>query len=117
SEVTLSGSAYAPAGPPVRSFVAAFRVGELERAVEVHADRSIAPDGALHEGAPISRMPLRYERARGGEGSWNPAGVPPGARDARGWVSLPNLQPPGAPTDAIEPIGFGPIAPSWPGRR
>lgn len=117
SEVTLSGSAYAPAGLAVRSFVAAFRVGELERAVEVHADRSIAPDGALHEGAPVSRMPLRYERARGGEASWNPAGVPPGARDARGWVSLPNLQPPGAPTDAIEPIGFGPIAPSWPGRR
>lgn len=117
AEVTLIGSAYAPGGSAVRSFVARFRAGEMERAVEVHADRAVGPDGAVHEGAPIARMPLLYERARGGEGTWNPAGIPPGARDARGWALLPNLQAPGASEGAIEPIGFGPIAPSWPGRR
>src|SRR5262245_25677233 len=66
-------------------------------------------------------MPLRYERAAGGPGTSNPAGMrfdaPP---DRYGMVRIPNLQPTGCQVaqrgDRFEPIGFGPIAPQWPGR-
>ncbi|MEZ4293829.1 MAG: DUF2169 domain-containing protein [Polyangiaceae bacterium] len=117
ADITIIGSAYSPGALPQRSFVARFRVGEVERAIEVHADRAIGPDGSLIEGPPIARMPLLYERARGGPQSSNPVGIPPLARDAHGRTLLPNLQDPGAGVESIEPVGFGPVAPSWPGRR
>ena len=66
-------------------------------------------------------MALRYERAAGAE-SANPIGVRADARpNTQGMIALPNLQPPGlsvaARSDVIPPVGFGPIAPTWPGRR
>jgi hypothetical protein len=43
------------------------------------------------------------------------------ARDPHGWRQLPNLQRPGAVVSGIdaviEPVGFGPVAPTWAGRR
>ena len=66
-------------------------------------------------------MPLLYERAAGGPGTSNPAGVRADARaDVFGRVPLPNLQPPGIYVAqrgvAIPPVGFGPIAHRWPDR-
>ena len=118
AEVLLVGQAFAPDHQPVRSLVARLVVGDFEKSVEVLADRFIGPDGSVREGAPFARMPLTYERAAGGPGTTNPVGVARSARDAQGRVVLPNLQRPGAVlgAGAIEPIGFGPLAPTWPER-
>jgi hypothetical protein len=120
-EVMLVGTAVAKRGEPVQSLVVRLVVGEIDKAIEVLAPRSWMPDLTLREGAPWTRTPLRYERAAGGEGSDNPVGVPPNATDANGRSILPQLQRPGQvatePGEVLAPIGFGPIAPTWPARR
>jgi hypothetical protein len=121
ADVFLVGHAYSPHGQPVSSLVARLAVGDVDKAIEVHADRAWTPDGKLHEGVPFTKMALHYERAAGGPETSNPVGVrvdaPP---DMYGMVSIPNLQPPGfcvtRPGEAISPIGFGPIAAMWPAR-
>lgn len=121
ADVVLVGHAFAPRGEPARSVVARLLVGEIDKSIEVHVDRSFTRDGALREGPPFTKMPLRYERAAGGPETSNPVGVRADARDIYGSMALPNLQPPGLfvaePGTFIDPIGFGPIAPSWPQRR
>ncbi len=122
ADVILVGSAFAPRGEPVRSLVARMIVGDLDKAIDVHQDRAWSHEGALHEGARFTSMPLGYERAAGGPESSNPVGVRADARpNTYGMVALPNLQPPGlqisSRTDAIAVVGFGPIAPTWPSRR
>ena len=122
ADVILVGNAYAPRGEPARSLVARMIVGELDKAIEVQHDRAWSHEGALHEGSRFTSMPLAYERAAGGPDTSNPVGVRADARpNTYGMVSLPNLQPPGlqiaARTDVIAPVGFGPIAPTWPTRR
>jgi hypothetical protein len=121
AEVVLVGHAFAPNGQPARAVAAGFTVGTTEKSVEVVCDRYFTHDGALQEGQRFTRMPLVYERAGGGPGSWNPVGVRHGFRDVYGRVLLPNLQPRGmhvrSPDDYIDPIGFGPVAPNWPARR
>jgi hypothetical protein len=120
ADVLLVGSAYAPKGQSVRSLFARLLVGELDKSIEVHLDRTFASDGSLLEGSRFTRMPLGYERAAGGPDTTNPIGVRPDARDGLGRIMLPNLQQPGVaihgPGMAILPVGFGPIAESWPGR-
>ncbi|MDC3979488.1 DUF2169 family type VI secretion system accessory protein [Polyangium jinanense] len=120
-DVTLVGSAFAPQGQPVRSLFARLIVGDLDKSIEVHQDRSFTADGALVEGPRFSRMSLAYERAAGGADSTNPVGVRTDVRDSFGRTKLPNLQPPGllvsSPSTAIAPVGFGPVAPGWPLRR
>lgn len=119
ADVIVVGHAFAPGGRPTRSLVARVAVEGISKAVEVWADRSVGPDGSVYEGAQFARMPLRYERAAGGPGTWNPVGIAPGTRDQYGRVTLPNLQPVGCvPTAATpcEPIGLGPLAASWPQR-
>lgn len=122
ADVLLVGYAFAPRGEPVRSLMTRIVVGEIDKSAEVFVDRWIAQDGLLREGQRFTRMPLRYERASGGPGTQNPIGVRSDARpNAYGLVALPNMQPPGLHvtnrSNAIPPIGFGPIAPSWPTRR
>jgi hypothetical protein len=122
ADVILVGNAYAPRGEPTRVLVARMIIGEVDKSIEVQHDRAWAHDGTLHEGARFSRMQLQYERAAGGPDTSNPIGVRPDARpNTFGMVALPNLQPPGlmigSRADSIAPIGFGPIAPTWPGRR
>ena len=121
AEVLLVGHAFAPRGDRARSLMARMIVGEVDKSVEVFADRSFALDGSLREGPPFTRVPLRYERAAGGPDTTNPVGVRPDARDTYGVLALPNLQPPGlsvtSPGDFIAPIGFGPIASVWASRR
>lgn len=118
-DVVLSGHAFAPGGTPVRSLIARLGLGSVSKAIEVHGDRALGPDGRLRNAA-FAAMFLGYERAAGGPGTSNPIGVAPGGRDNRGYVKLPNLQPVGAraePGMHPPPIGFGPIPPGWPSRR
>ncbi|MEP7120053.1 MAG: DUF2169 domain-containing protein [Byssovorax sp.] len=120
AEVVLVGQAFAPGQQPVRSLVARLIVGELDKAIEVHCDRAFSPEGALLEGQRISRLPIVYERAAATASLANPVGIRVGQRDAYGNLAVPNLQPPGTivatPDDAIDLVGFGPIAASWPSR-
>jgi hypothetical protein len=116
ADVVVVGSAFAPGKGPARKVVARIAVGEIDKAIEVSADRVIRPDGSVQEGPGFTQMPLVYELAAGGPSSWNPVGVSGDTRDAAGLVVVPNLTPPGAGGAAIEPIGFGPIAAGWPGR-
>ncbi len=116
AEVTLVGHAFAPRGERVRSLVARMVVGEVDKSVEVFADRTVGADGTLREGPAFTRVPLRYERAAGGPDTTNPVGVRADARDAYGARSLPSLQRPGlslGAADFIAPVGFGPIAAAW----
>ncbi len=120
-DVIVTGSAYATRGKPVASLVAKLKVGSIDKSIEVHGDRRWTPEGWLSQAAPFVRMPLRWERAAGGQGTLNPAGVPANAPpDARGSRPAPNILPPGcapwSPSDVIPAVGFGPIAPSWPER-
>jgi hypothetical protein len=121
-DVLLVGHAFAPGGEPVRSLVARMRIGEINKAIEVFGERLWTLDKGVREGARFSKMPLRYERASGGPMSWNPVGVRTDLRpNASTLVPIPNLQPAGTrltePGVFTEPVGFGPIAPSWPPRR
>jgi hypothetical protein len=121
TDVLLVGPTFAPQGQSVRSLLARFTVGTVDKVIEVWCDRSFGRDGRLLEGPPFARMPLRYERAAGGPGTSNPVGMrfdaPP---DATGAVPVPNLQPPGIGVlrsgHTFAPIAFGPIAPDWPER-
>ena len=119
-EVTLVGYAYAHNNQAVRSLVARMIVGDVDKSIEVHCDRTFMPDGSLHEGARFTRMRLNWERAGGGPGTSNPVGIRADARDTYGRRQVPNLQPVGtyvsSPEDFVAPVGFGPIAATWPSR-
>lgn len=118
ADVILVGSVFAPERRPVRAVDARLSVGEVDKTLEAVADRTVQRDGSVREGQPFARMPILYERTAGGPGTWNPVGVRRDARDADGGTALPNLQRPGASAANVwEPVGFGPIAPSWPERR
>jgi hypothetical protein len=119
ADVTLVGHAFAPKGAPVRSLVARLKIGDIDKSILALPTQTRAPDGSIHEGQPFMKMPLRYERAAAGQS--NPVGVRgDAAPDARGLIPLPNLRPAGASAaghgNAIPPVGFGPIAPTWPER-
>jgi hypothetical protein len=120
AEVVLVGNAYAREGQPVSSLVARLGVGKVDKSIEVLASRSVSRDGLVRPGKRWTKMALVYERAAGGPGTDNPAGIwPGGPRDSQGEMRWPNLQPPGFPIGGPlpPPIGFGPIAASWPARR
>jgi hypothetical protein len=122
ADVIVVGNAYAPRGQPVRSLKVHLLVGEVDKSLEIFCDRAFSLDGQLREGTRFVKMPLRWERAAGGPDTSNPVGVradaPP---DRHGLTPLPNLQPAGlyvtSRADFIEPVGLGPIAPSWPSRQ
>lgn len=122
-EVLLVGHAYAPEGTLVTSLAARLAIGDVDKMVHVFGDRYFTLNGALAGPAHFTKMPLLWERAAGGPGTSNPVGVRMGAdalADAWGRIGLPNFQPAGqsitARGDGVAPIGFGPIAPSWPTR-
>jgi hypothetical protein len=121
ADITLVGHAFAPRAEPVHSLVAGLLVGEVDKSIEVFGQRTFTQAGELREGARFTKMPLRWERAAGGPDTMNPVGMRPDAADLYGAVAVPNLQPTGllvtTPADFIQPIGFGPVAPSWPQRR
>ncbi|AKT38532.1 DUF2169 family type VI secretion system accessory protein [Chondromyces crocatus] len=121
ADVVLVGQGFAPNRTPVASFMVRMRVGEVDKSIEVFGERSWSPEGALVEGAQVVRASLRYERAAGGPGTWNPVGVrADGPPDPYGRILLPSLQLPGQSVgrrgEPLAPVGYGPIAPSWPTR-
>jgi hypothetical protein len=119
-DVVLVGHAFAPPGKAVRSLVARLVVESIDKSIELVADRSVGPDGTVYQGPRFSRMPIVYERAAGGQGTWNPVGIDTKSRDKFGRAPLPNLTQVGRGDDtmsAADPIGFGPVAPSWPARE
>jgi hypothetical protein len=124
ADVLLVGHAYAPDGAPVRSLLAWLVAGKVDKEIEVFGDRALKPDGRIAEGPGFAKMSLAYERAAGGPDTANPVGVRTGegARaDTYGFVPLPNLERPGRTSIGrsvvIDPIGFGPVSPTWPARR
>lgn len=119
-EVILTGHAHAPDGRPVTSLVARLVVGEIDKAVQVDGDRQFDADGWIGDPEPFVRMPLVWERAAGGPGTLNPAGIALNADarvDALGQVAAPNLVPPGlfltSRKKVVPPVGLGPISPRW----
>lgn len=121
ADIVLVGHAFAPGQAPARSIPTRLVVGEVDKGIEAFCDRSFTLEGQLREGPMVTRVPLRYERAAGGPGTWNPVGMRPDVTDAYGSIALPNMQRPGtlvsAREDYIEPIGYGPLAPTWPMRQ
>lgn len=118
-DVLVVGHAFAPGGEAVPSFGVHLAVAGIDKSILVFGERFLFPDGRVQYGAPASQVPLRYERASGGPRSANPVGMRADARDERGAVPLPPLQRFGRTEQEgfAEPIGFGPIAPTWPERR
>ncbi len=121
ADVIVLGSAYAPRQQPVGSLIARLIVGDVDKSIEIFGERAWAQDGTLREGQRFTKMPLVWERAGGGPDTANPVGVRADTRPDRfGMVPLPNFQPPGrhvaSPGEYIDPVGFGPIAPTWPQR-
>jgi hypothetical protein len=117
ADVLLVGSAYAARGTTARSVVARLAVGALDKSIDVHLDRAVGADGSIQEGAPFAKLPLRYERSAGGPDTANPVGVPTATE---GKIVLPNLELHGGSRSSnprLEPVGFGPIAATWPERR
>ena len=120
-DVAVVGHAHAPRGTPATLLVARIAIAELDKSIEVHGDGWWTPDDQLTAAVPFSRMPLRWERAAGGPGTWNPVGLPPGAAtDTQGLRPAPNLLPVGASLQMqsalIPRSGLGPLAPTWPER-
>ncbi len=121
ADVLLVGHAFAPRGEQVRSIPTRLLIGAIDKGIEAYGERAFALDGSFREGARVSKVPLRYERAAGGPDTYNPVGVRQDAPlDAQGLTPLPNLQPPGlliqTRSDVIPAVGYGPIASSWLGR-
>jgi len=121
ADVVLVGHAFAPEQKPVRSLAARLMVGPIHKAIEVYGERAFLLDGELREGAGFAKGRLNYERAAGGADSTNPVGMRFDVVNSLGMTPLPNLQPSGTFVarrgDTFAAIGFGPIAPGWPGRR
>ena len=121
AEVLLVGNAFSPGGQLGSSLKARLRVGEIDKSIAVYGDRSWTLDGRLREPASFARMSLRYERAAGGPDTSNPVGVRPDVANAFGEVAVPNLWPvdrsPQQRGEIVPPVGFGPIAATWPARR
>lgn len=122
-EVLVTGHVHAPDGKPATTLTARLAVGDLDKAIQVQGDRWLTREGQMLGAAPFTRMPLRWDRAAGGPGTWNPKGMPVGAdapSDDRGRLALPSFEPAGvhvsSRSDVIPPVGLGPLAPESPMR-
>jgi hypothetical protein len=123
TDILVLGEA-ASAGRPVDVLDVGLRVGSrLDKHIRVTGDRTWAPEGErlTSRPEPFVRMPLQWERARGGPlrggdavDPQNPVGTGHGDRP-------PNLEDPARPMqgrrDMPPPVGFGPLAPTWAPRR
>jgi len=117
-EITVVGSA-CNSIPPQRTFQSRFRMGKMDRCINVTGDRTWenAPAG-LRPSTPVSvqSVPLSYANAWGGPNSpTNPLGC--GQEGDR----LPNFENVGqgitSRTQQSGPAGFAPFPPSMPFRR
>ncbi|AWN49089.1 DUF2169 domain-containing protein [Methylobacterium terrae] len=140
ADVTLVGSAHAPAGRPARTWPVELSVGGHTARLRVHGPRQwqpgltlLKPTWKLGEAEPAAAVPLDYRRAAGGRFLGDPDGevdrrnpIGPGiahrdhTRPGRPFPA-PQIDSPAAPVagpyDAPEPQGFGPIPPWWEPRQ
>lgn len=124
TDIVLHASAYAPSDKP-NSFVdVGWAVGSLSKGLRIYGDRvwerrlgTFAPSAPV----PFTVMPIRYERAWGGElpqgngrDPLNPAGM---GREVLLGKPVPNCtrieDPIESPRYEGKPAGFGPIACHW----
>jgi hypothetical protein len=120
AEVVVVGSVFASNEAKLRSIAARVVVGSVDKTIAAWGERAVAHDGTLGEPVPLTRLPLRYELARGGVGTENPVGVDPSRSDAMGGRAAPQLLPAGLELrhahEFVPVAGLGPVAPSWPNR-
>lgn len=122
-EYLVTGSCFAPRGEMRPASRVRVRVGDMEKQLNVFGER-YWKNGMITEAEPFTEMPVIWPNAYGGEGfARNPLGkgihkVP--MPDGSMGVPLPNFelsgQQIGAPADAPDPAGFGPLDLMWPQR-
>jgi hypothetical protein len=132
-DVTLLGASHAPKGAESASWTVGLRVGETARVLNVTGSRAWEPRQGrgfvLGAPKPCRVAPLDYRHAAGGSiigaprpevDPRNPAGT--GMLDAKYTSPLHSYGAPAIedPADPVhdpfarpEPVGFGPLAPSW----
>ncbi|MEM7754354.1 MAG: DUF2169 domain-containing protein, partial [Planctomycetota bacterium] len=113
ADVLFDGSAHAPGGEPVAGLRCRFRVGPVDKSIDVVGDRVWGKsDETRGDIEPFTEMPIVWERAFGGPGdAKNPAG-----RGRRG-EAMPNLEVVDKPVLTREaltpPACLAPINPAW----
>ena len=130
TDVTLNGTAYAPAGGAVGQLDVGLSVAGVHKRLRIFGDRYWAPGCAwISSPQPFVSMPLRYERAFGGidrkssdpERHWywpNPIGIGFATSRANAADSpLPNIESPDGSIatwdDRPSAAGFGAMASHW----
>jgi uncharacterized protein YjbI with pentapeptide repeats len=120
-EVLVTGAAYPP-GAPRPVCTARVAIGTVDKTLRVTGDR-FWKDGIASDPQPFAEMPLRYERAFGGEGyPQNPLGkgASPVQAGEEQVHALPNVEHPNhlvrSPDDRPPPAGFGAYDLAWPQR-
>ena len=110
-DVLFDACAHSPDGRPVRELQAGWRLGDLQKSLQVHGPRTwrrrLGGAWALNEAEPFERMPLHYGLAFGGAHEdarqpsvllANPVGI--------GWPgSLSDAQLEGHPAPCLEAVG------------
>jgi hypothetical protein len=119
-ELVIIASAYAPPGQETRQVSVRLAVQREETVVmnkrlEILGDRRAKPGAPVPEPLPFSKLPIMYERARGGISARdNPVGVGL-ATDPDGLLTMPNVNHP--EKGGTNPAGVGPIPSAWPLRQ
>jgi hypothetical protein len=134
TDVVLNATAYAPDGRPSTDFLVSAQVGRVKKVLRVLGERSwerSALGVVASTAAPVTRVPLVYERAYGGYDARDPD--PKGQRmDARNPVGcgvvapgleyeagtpLPNIAYADRALESGGPAGYGAIDSWWSPRR
>jgi hypothetical protein len=129
SEVIVNATAHAPSGKPAAQWHAGVKVGPIQKRVVVTGPRvwvhTPLLGWSLSPAVPVRSVPVRYEKAFGGEGNTeNPVGVghvDPKKVDRAGEVPAPQI----LTADGRAPVfgepypveGFGAISKLWEPRR
>jgi hypothetical protein len=133
TDVVLNATAHAPNGRPAKEFPVSIRVGGIHKVIRTVGERrwqrgvlGLAPTAT----APITALPIIYERAYGGYDRTdpdpnkqrmdprNPVGCGVVARSGhREGQALPNFEYPTGSLEKSGPAGFGAIDSFWSPRR
>lgn len=126
-EVLVLGKCFAPPGKEIQGATAFFKVGRLEKRVEVFGDRFFETGLVRNkriQALPFTEMDISWENAFGGPGhDRNPVGkglTPVLGSDGKRLMPMPNIENPGrlmtSPDERPEPAGMGPLGLNWPNR-
>lgn len=129
TDIIMNGHACAPEGKQATQLDVSLKVGLVNKTVRVFGDR-VWNDGKISSPKPFTHMPVKYERAYGGEykiddniisaNLYNPVGTGfAGERKGHEMegLSLPNIEDPASLISSIKdspvPVGFGALSPAW----